>query len=113
MNTGNNNTRSDRRKQARYPGEVIYLIINEEPHALIDLSPQSITFEGEGYQVGDTVRLQLVSALDETDGMTAEAEVIRIEGFRIAALFCTPSDTLEHYILGYIHQHFPFGRNGI
>lgn len=100
----------ERRKQARYPGEVIYLIIDEQPFPLIDLSPHSITFEGEGYRVGETVHLFLVSALDENDGMTAEALVIRVEGFRIAAMFSHPSDTLERYIHEYIHQHFPYGQ---
>lgn len=98
----------ERRRQTRYPGEVIFLVIDDQSLPLIDLSPQSITFEGENFKVGDMVRLRLVSALDETDGMIADARVIRIEGFRVAAVFSRPTPVLQRYIQDYIRLHFPY-----
>lgn len=100
----------ERRRQIRYPGEVIFLVIDERSLPLIDLSPQSITFEGEDFRVGDVLRLRLVSALDDSDGILADVRVIRVEGFRVAAIFNRPTNQLEHYIGDYIALHFPVGR---
>lgn len=98
---------NERRRQARYPGEVIFLVIDDRSLPLIDLCPRSITFEGEDFRVGDMVRLRLVSALDESDGILADVRVIRVEGFRVAAVFSRPGPRLDHYIRHYIALHFP------
>ncbi len=92
----------ERRDRARFPGQVLFIKIGFKPYPLIDVSVGGVGFESEGLSVGQIVNIKIVSVLDETDNVDAKCEVLNIVGYRVAARFIDPSETLLSYIKSYI-----------
>ena len=94
----------DRRDKSRFPGQVLFIKIGIRPYPIIDISSGGLGFEAENYAVGDMVRLRIVSVLDKYDFADAVCEVMRVDGFRVAARFAQPSAALTEFVETYIRQ---------
>ena len=98
------NNQLDRRDRTRLPGQVLYIKIGLQPFPIIDISAGGVGFEAEGYSIGDVVSLSLVSVLDALDYVTANCQVVQVDGFRVAARFIDTPDALQAYIVRYVEQ---------
>jgi len=94
----------DRRDRVRLPGQVLFVKIGFAPYPLIDVSEGGIAFEAEGFSVGQSVDLKIVSVLDESDTIDAKCEVLNVEGYRVATRFTDPPQELIDHIKSYIDQ---------
>ena len=96
--------KSERRDGVRFPGQVLFIRIGLTPAPIIDISTGGVGFEAEDYSVGDTVSLRIISVLDEMDFTDATCDIVKVDGFRVAARFVDPSESLLNYVSTYLNQ---------
>ena len=94
----------ERRDRGRFPGQILFIRIGLIAAPIIDISAGGVAFEAEGYSVGDTITLKIISVLDATDFAEAECSIVKVDGFRVAAQFANPSERLLSYIGTYLKQ---------
>ncbi|MGE5546966.1 MAG: PilZ domain-containing protein [Solirubrobacterales bacterium] len=92
----------DRRIHARVPAQTLFIEIDGQPHALIDISAGGVAFEAHGLHPGQVVLALIRSVLDEQDFAVAHCRIIQVCGCRASAAFVDPKLPLLRFVIGHI-----------